>query len=152
MRSENYRVSGPYYYFQLSLCNTDPQRQCLSQPHALLPNRIRLLRLNEQSGEWAQESEWRAHDAPITRIAWAHPEHGALLASSSFDRSVKVWQEAERVHGSSGGGSAAPRWIERAVLTEAKGGVRDVCFAPTYFGLKLVSGSSFVHLGCLGAS
>ena len=78
----------------------------------------------------------------MTRLSWAHPEHGALIASASFDRTVKVWQEAERV--SSGPGSQAPpRWVERAVLTEAKGSVRDVAFAPAHFGLKLVGGPSF---------
>lgn len=102
--------------------------------------RIRLFRLNEQTGEWAAESEWRAHDAPISRVSWAHPEHGALIASASFDRSVKIWQEAERVSSGPGAHGSA-RWIERAALTEAKGSVRDAAFAPAHFGLKLVSSS-----------
>jgi len=91
--------------------------------------------LAESTGEWASESEWKAHEAPVARLSWAHPEHGALIASCSFDRTVKVWQEAERTAGS----PQSPRWVERAVLTEAKGSVRDVAFAPAHFGLKLVS-------------
>jgi nucleoporin SEH1 len=104
--------------------------------------RIRLFRLNESNGEWASESEWKAHEAPVARVSWAHPEHGALIASCSFDRTIKVWQEAERASGS----LQSPRWVERAVLTEAKGSVRDVAFAPAHFGLKLVSSTLVIAL------
>lgn len=34
---------------------------------------------------------------------------------------------------------AARRWIERGLLTDAKGSVRCVEFGPSAFGLKLVS-------------
>lgn len=88
----------------------------------------------------------QAHDAAISKVSWAHPEFGTILASASFDRTVKVWEqtsyvEAEQpqVNGASGGPSSSSRWTERAVLPEAKGTVRSVEFAPQHFGLKLVS-------------
>ncbi|KAF8317191.1 WD40 repeat-like protein [Clavulina sp. PMI_390] len=99
-----------------------------------LDAKIRLFRLDESTGEWTSETEWRAHDAPISRVAWAHPEQGNVIASSSFDRTVKIWQEAERT-----AASPAPRWIERAVLTEARGSVRDLAFADSRNGFKLAT-------------
>src|SRR6266576_1940668 len=36
----------------------------------------------------------QAHDAPISKVCWAHPEYGTIIASSSFDRTVKIWEKA----------------------------------------------------------
>jgi len=93
----------------------------------------------------------QAHDAPISRISWAHPEFGSIVASASFDRTVKIWeqtsislsdaQQSSSVNGSqnhSGSGPQSSRWVERETLSEAKGTVRAVEFAPHHFGLKLV--------------
>ncbi len=86
----------------------------------------------------------QAHDAAITKVAWAHPEFGTILASASFDRTVKVWEQTSysepetQLNGSSGSLSAS-RWVERASLIDARGTVRWVEFAPQHFGLKLVS-------------
>lgn len=85
----------------------------------------------------------QAHDAAITKISWAHPEFGNIIASSSFDRTIKVWEQTSftdldisaNVASSS---SSASRWVERAVLVDAKGTVRAVEFAPHHFGLKMV--------------
>lgn len=85
----------------------------------------------------------KAHDAAITKVSWAHPEFGAIIASSSFDRTVKVWEQTSyadvepQLNGASGSSSSS-RWVERAVLVDAKGTVRGVEFAPPSFGLKLV--------------
>jgi len=38
-----------------------------------------------------------------------------------------------------GQGSGQKRWVERALLNEARGSVRGVEFGPNAFGLKLVS-------------
>jgi nucleoporin SEH1 len=88
----------------------------------------------------------------VSRVSWAHPEFGSIIASSSFDRTVKIWEQASPVrqaeaqpmgvNGSSGSAQAPPsnsRWVERAVLTDSRGTVRSVEFAPHHFGLKLVS-------------
>ncbi|WRT66876.1 uncharacterized protein IL334_003839 [Kwoniella shivajii] len=74
-----------------------------------------------QEGTWDQETEWKAHDAPILHLSFSHPVHGSLLASSSHDRSVRVWEEPT-------GRERDGRWIERAVLTGAKGSVKQVEF------------------------
>lgn len=78
-------------------------------------------------------------------MSWAHPEFGTLLASSSFDRSVKIWEqivssdpELLQTNGAVGPSSSS-RWVERALLTDGKGTPRAVEFAPQHLGLKLVS-------------
>jgi len=87
----------------------------------------------------------QAHDAPVSKLSWAHPEFGAIIASSSFDRTVKIWEETfadpeqQQVNGAPSAGSpSSSRWVERSVISDAKGSVRAVEFAPRYFGLKLV--------------
>lgn len=96
----------------------------------------------------------QAHDASITKLSWAHPTFGTVLASGSFDRSVKIWEqthgetELTSAHGlggakADGASSNSSRWVERAVLLDAKGSVRAVEFAPHHFGLKLVR--CFLH-------
>ncbi|WWC69711.1 uncharacterized protein I206_103654 [Kwoniella pini CBS 10737] len=70
---------------------------------------------------WDRETGWKAHDAPILHLSFSHPVHGSLLASSSHDRSVRIWEEPT-------GRERDGRWIERAVLTGAKGSVKQVEF------------------------
>ncbi|KAJ4492682.1 WD40-repeat-containing domain protein [Lentinula edodes] len=67
--------------------------------------------------------EWKAHNAPITHVAWAHPEFGEVLASAGMDRTVRIWERGE----------------EKAVLLDARGSVRQVEFAPSAFGLKVAT-------------
>lgn len=86
----------------------------------------------------------------MSKIHWAHPEFGSVIASCSFDRTAKVWEQASANAlldtqqfpnaTADGGVSSQPvsRWLERNVMAESKGTVRDVEFAPHYFGLKLV--------------
>ena len=98
----------------------------------------------------------QAHDAAVTKLSWAHPEFGSVLASSSFDRTVKIWEEIPADNADqpqANGGSAVAsgpgtRWNERAVLADAKGSVRAVEFAPHQFGLKLVRALPAVHPLC----
>lgn len=81
----------------------------------------------------------------MSKLSWAHPEFGSILASSSFDRTVKIWEQTYSEPESQANGARnqnASRWIERAVLVDAKGTVRSVEFAPRHFGLKLVSSTS----------
>ncbi|KZV62182.1 WD40 repeat-like protein [Peniophora sp. CONT] len=112
-----------------------------------LDQRLKVWSLDEQSGSWIATHDWKAHDAAVSKICWAHPEFGSIIASSSFDRTVKIWEELladteqPQVNGASGAPSGS-RWVERAVISEAKGSVRSVEFAPHHFGLKLATISS----------
>lgn len=98
----------------------------------------------------------QAHDAAVTKLSWAHPEFGSVLASSSFDRTVKIWEEipannADQPQANGGPAVASgpgTRWVERAVLADAKGSVRAVEFAPHQFGLKLVRSPFYRSSAC----
>ncbi|KAF7348602.1 Purine-cytosine permease fcyB [Mycena venus] len=147
-------ASYDFYGLRLATCSLD--------------QRIKLWQLDETNGSWIPEDDWKAHDAAVSKISWAHPEFGTIIASASFDRTVKVWEQTSgvgqlpdsqqqqvAVNGNGNGGHASQsqtpgpstsRWIERAVLPEARGTVRAVEFAPHHFGLKLASISSDNHL------
>ncbi|PCH44856.1 WD40 repeat-like protein [Wolfiporia cocos MD-104 SS10] len=133
-------ASYDFYGLHLATCSID--------------QRIKVWRLDESNGTWAAEDDWKAHDAAISKVSWAHPEFGTVLASSSFDRTAKVWEQtyvtesdSPQINGvRAAGSSSTSRWVERATLVDAKGTVRAVEFAPQYFGLKLATISSDNHL------
>jgi nucleoporin SEH1 len=116
-------------------------------------NRIKIWQLDETNGSWSVEDDWKAHDATISKLSWAHPEFGTVIASAGFDRVVKVWErvgstgigasEQLQQPGGSSTGPSSSRWTERAVLADARGTVRAVEFAPHQLGLKLVSVTGF---------
>ncbi|KAF8231012.1 WD40 repeat-like protein [Tricholoma matsutake] len=134
-------VSYDFYGLRLATCSLDQH--------------IKIWRLDERNGTWSVEDDWKAHDGPVSKLSWAHPEFGSIIASSSFDRTVKIWEQASLVrpaeaqpigvNGSSGSAQSPPsnsRWVERAVLTDTRGTIRSVEFAPHHFGLKLATISS----------
>jgi len=120
-----------------------------------LDHRIKVWQLDESDGNWTPVADWKAHDAAVTKLSWAHPEFGSVLASSSFDRTVKIWEETPadnaeqpQANGASAVAASGPgtRWVNRAMLADSKGTVRDVEFAPHQFGLKLATIASDNHL------
>ncbi|KAF9226345.1 WD40 repeat-like protein [Gyrodon lividus] len=133
-------ISYDFYGLRLATCGLD--------------QRIKIWQLDETNGTWSVEDEWKAHDAAVSRLTWAHPEFGTILASASFDRTVKIWEQASFAVGGSAqpngsapaqqvsGGGSLSRWVERAVLVDARGTMRAVEFAPHHFGLKLATISS----------
>ncbi|KII91322.1 hypothetical protein PLICRDRAFT_38072 [Plicaturopsis crispa FD-325 SS-3] len=126
-------ASYDFYGLRLATCSVD--------------QRIKIWNLDESNGTWAVEDDWKAHDATVSKLSWAHPEFGSIIASSSFDRTVKVWErKSAQQAGVNGDASSSSRWAEMAMLSEARGTVRAVEFAPHHFGLKLASISSDNHL------
>ncbi|ODV81991.1 WD40 repeat-like protein [Suhomyces tanzawaensis NRRL Y-17324] len=101
---------------------------------------IKVFDLDTSTSTWVLNDLWKAHDSSITKVLWAHPEFSSskILASCSFDRTVKIWQEQpDELHGS------GRRWIKLATLAiESFGPIYDVVFAPNHLGLKL---------GCVGS-
>ncbi|KAL4068570.1 WD40-repeat-containing domain protein [Scleroderma yunnanense] len=135
-------VSYDFYGLRFATCSLD--------------QKIKIWQLDETNGTWSVEDEWKAHDATVSKLCWAHPEFGTILASASFDRTVKIWEQTSFTT-SADIQSAVPstsqptsgsssRWSERAVLVDARGTIRAVEFAPHHFGLKLAAVSTDNHL------
>lgn len=96
---------------------------------------IKVFDLDPSSSTWFLNDLWKAHDSLVVKLSWAHPEFSSskVLASCSYDRTVKLWQELpDELHGS------GRRWVKLATLaTELFGPIYDVQFAPHHLGLKL---------------
>lgn len=75
--------------------------------------RLKVFDLNDE-GEWVISESFRAHDASINRVCslktepfvgtvadsyvqviWGPPEHGQIIATCSYDRTVRIWEEQE---------------------------------------------------------
>ncbi|RLV93452.1 Nucleoporin SEH1 [Spathaspora sp. JA1] len=101
---------------------------------------IKVFDLDSTTSSWILNDSWKAHDSSILRVSWAHPEFSSskILASCSFDRTVKIWQEQpDELHGS------GRRWSKLVTLAiESYAPIYDVVFAPNHLGLKL---------GCVGS-
>lgn len=56
--------------------------------------RLKIFDLDD-NGEWCKSGEVKAHDASIGKVIWGPPEHGQILATCSYDRHVRIWEEQE---------------------------------------------------------
>ncbi|KAF9078137.1 WD40-repeat-containing domain protein [Rhodocollybia butyracea] len=72
-------------------------------------------------------STWKAHDAPLTHVCWAHPQFGQVIATAGIDGLVKIWERSTSQ--STNGG-----WDEKAIFLDAAGSVRQIEFAPCSSG------------------
>lgn len=91
-----------------------------------------------EEGFWRCLSSWVAHSGAVSRVSWAHPEFGQVLATCSTDKNVKIWEEQEGVDEK---GFIVSRWNQRAQLGDARDALNDVEFAPRHMGLKFASAS-----------
>ena len=60
---------------------------CSSDQH------IKVFKLDKDTSNWELSDSWRAHDSSIVAIDWASPEYGRIIASASYDKTVKLWEE-----------------------------------------------------------
>jgi nucleoporin SEH1 len=123
--------------------------------------KVKVFDWDDDHGQWVLNDSWKAHDCSVVKVKWAHPEFGEVIASCSFDRSVRIWEEQETgIHKdfflicfvgclnnaveTKGDGR---RWQEKARLVDSRGSVHDIEFAPPHLGLKLVFNVSYVIPG-----
>lgn len=101
---------------------------------------IKVFDLDSATNSWVLNDLWKAHDSLIVKITWAHPEFSSskIIASCSYDRTVKIWREQpDELQGS------GRRWKRLLTLAiESYGPIYDVVFAPNHLGFKL---------GCVGS-
>ncbi|EGV61766.1 epoxide hydrolase, soluble (sEH) [Yamadazyma tenuis] len=101
---------------------------------------IKVFDLHSATNSWVLNDSWKAHDSSIVKVTWAHPEFSSskIIASCSYDRTVKIWQEQpDELQGS------GRRWMKLSTLAiESYGPIYDAVFAPNHLGFKL---------GCVGS-
>ncbi|RPB13864.1 WD40 repeat-like protein [Morchella conica CCBAS932] len=97
--------------------------------------RLKVFDLNDE-GEWVISESFRAHDAIINRVIWGPPEHGQIIATCSYDRLVRIWEEQEMEPKGSN-----LRWKRQFEMrAETHSAVYDISFPPT--SAYSVSGTS----------
>ncbi|CCF55877.1 hypothetical protein KAFR_0A04420 [Kazachstania africana CBS 2517] len=99
---------------------------CSSDQH------IKVFKLNKETSQWELNDSWKAHDSSIVSIDWAAPEYGRIIASASYDKTVKLWEENLDQDECSG-----RRWNKLCTLNDSNGSLYSVKFAPAHMGLKL---------------
>ncbi|KAG2184628.1 hypothetical protein INT43_000541 [Umbelopsis isabellina] len=125
-------VSYNYYGKRLVTCSSD--------------QRLKVWDFNETGNgvaKWEVNDSWKAHDCSILKVIWANPEFGQVIASCSFDRQVKIWEEQEIEPKNS-----QKRWAEKFRLVESRGAVQDIEFAPGNGSLRLKFTSSRIQATC----
>lgn len=68
-------------------------------------------------------------------MAWAHSEHGSVVACGSDDGLVTIWQQAQTLSGHD------EEWIQRATLTDSLKPINQLQFAPAQLGPQLAVAS-----------
>jgi len=81
-------------------------------------------------GQWHCVTDFKAHQSAVWKVKWAHPEFGQILASASFDRTVRIWEEMP---------GRVKNWVKKATLFDSTRSVQDIKFAPRHLGLKLAT-------------
>lgn len=98
----------------------------------LLDRHIKVFEVDPTTQQWELKESWKAHDLLVIKVAWALPEFGRVLALVLYDRSVRIWEEVQDRETLSG-----RRWRKMATLTDARGPLYDLAFAPPHLGLRL---------------
>ncbi|XP_067929006.1 nucleoporin SEH1-like isoform X2 [Watersipora subatra] len=110
----------------------DRMATCSSDQHVKVWER-------DENEDWVVQSSWKAHSAVISRVIWAHPEFGHVLATCSFDRTAIVWEELVSV---SAPGEVRNQWVMKHTFVDSRTSVSDVKFAPKHLGLYLATCSN----------
>ena len=71
-----------------------------------------------------------SHVGPVWQIQWAHPKYENLLATSGYDKKIKIWKEVK-----------SQTW-DVVYEFEAAASVGCVAWAPWEYGLVLIAGSA----------
>jgi len=72
------------------------------------------------------------HEGPVWQVSWGHPKFGVILASCSYDRTVRIWRQDP----------ANAEWNCVHICRQMKLSVNGICWAPHEHGLILAAGSS----------
>ena len=137
-------VAYDYYGQSLASCSSDHKIKVWAKNTAPAPT------TGEQPDEaWVCTDDWTAHQGPVWKLQWAHPQYGRILASCSFDRTIAIWEELnhESSTTSDTASSRKSNWKLRT-RRDSQEPVHDIAFAPRSLGLQLatVSGDGYVRI------
>lgn len=140
-------VAYDFYGKRMASCSSD--------------HKIKIWDKDDKTGEWVCSAEWKAHQSPVWKVDWAHPEYGQLVASCSFDRTVVIWEDRGRralnVRRSAGSNSnshssnkdnlggvnssngSSTQFALKVSLMDFKQAVNDIAFSPRHVGLQLAA-------------
>lgn len=111
-------VSYDFYGRHVATCSSDQH--------------IKVFRLESETNEWQLSDSWRAHNSSVVSLDWASPEYGRIIASASYDKTIKLWEEDPDQEECSG-----RRWTKLCAINDSKGALYDVKFAPAHLGLRV---------------
>jgi len=137
-------VAYDYYGQSLASCSSDHRIKVWVKNTSMASANS-----NQPDEAWICTDDWTAHQGPVWKLQWAHPQYGRILASCSFDRTVAIWEELN--HESSTSDSTATsrksNWKLRT-RRDSQEPVHDIAFAPRSLGLQLatVSGDGYVRI------
>src|SRR5690606_37301449 len=80
-------------------------------------------------GEWKCTYSWKAHHKSVWKVEWANPEFGQVLASSSYDRTVCIWEEPSKSD-IKRRPNEEKQWKLKATIVDSTDSVVDFQFAP----------------------
>lgn len=123
-----------FYGKRLATCSSDQFIKVFDKVENAQPGSVSLT--TDDGSTWELSDSWKAHDSTIVKVVWADPEFGSVLASCSYDATVRIWEESTRGEPTTIGGS---RWKRRMNISEYHGAVYDIAFAPSRYGLKLAA-------------
>lgn len=93
--------------------------------------RIYVLKKDEK---WYNQSTFVAHDGPITKVKWANPNYGSMIATASQDQTIIIWLERKIMNKT---GNQERKWEKKSVITESKGTISDIKFFSYYDKLSI---------------
>ena len=70
------------------------------------------------------------------QVAWAHSEHGSVVACASENGLVTIWQQAATINGQK------QQWTLRASFTDSTQAITCLRFAPAPLGPQLAAASN----------
>lgn len=99
------------------------------------------------TNSWKLNYDFRAHDDIVNKVKWAHPDFGSIIATSSYDKTVIIWEEPKNVNTpfqvqESPDLVENKLWNVRAKLSDSKEAIEDIKFAPKSKGLLLATASA----------
>jgi nucleoporin SEH1 len=137
-------VAYDYYGQSLASCSSDHRIKVWARNTSAPPAK------GEPDEPWVCTDDWTAHQGPVWKLQWAHPQYGRILASCSFDRTVAIWEELNHESSTSDTQQQTSRKSNWKLRTrrDSQEPVHDIAFAPRSLGLQLatVSGDGYVRI------